>query len=163
MSRGWILIEAPKPFNNDGGEKATFVFFFKKKQQQQQKPACFRATRSCSCTYGWCSHVFVVCFRRCGRVRKKHHCEADEDPARQWLQRRVSAELKWIFSHCIYVYIFIFIHVCIFITLPFTRNTVDAATLYTPWMHSVQALQSLLGPLSHGKQLISFTPLSLLP
>lgn len=32
-----------------------------------------------------------MCFRRCGRVRKKHHCEADEDPTRQWLQRRVSA------------------------------------------------------------------------
>lgn len=36
-----------------------------------------------------------VCFfflsRRCGRVRKKHHCEADEDSTRQRLQRGVSA------------------------------------------------------------------------
>lgn len=34
---------------------------------------------------------FSVCVRRCGRVRKKHHCEADEDSTRQRLQRRVSA------------------------------------------------------------------------
>lgn len=32
-----------------------------------------------------------MCVRRCGRVRKKHHCEADEDSTRQRLQRRVSA------------------------------------------------------------------------
>lgn len=35
--------------------------------------------------------MLLVCFRRCGRVRKKHHCEADEDPTRQRLQRWVSA------------------------------------------------------------------------
>lgn len=35
--------------------------------------------------------IFLVYFRRCGRVRKKHHCEADEDSTRQRLQRRVSA------------------------------------------------------------------------
>lgn len=163
MSRGWILMGAPEPFNNHGGGGGNclrflflFLFFF-------NKNACFIAARSCLGTYGWCSHVFVVCFRRCGRVRKKHHCEADEDPTRQWLQRRVSAERTWAFSHYIYAYKFIFIYVYIFMTLPFMSNTVDTRMLYIPWMHSIQALQSLLGPLSLAKQLICFTTLSPLP
>ncbi len=35
--------------------------------------------------------ILLVYLRRCGRVRKKHHCEADEDSTRQRLQRGVSA------------------------------------------------------------------------
>ena len=38
-----------------------------------------------------CVCLCVFCVWRCGRVRKKHHCEADEDPTRQRLQRGVSA------------------------------------------------------------------------
>ena len=41
--------------------------------------------------FGGIFMYFLVYFRRCGRVRKKHHCEADEDSTRQRLQRGVSA------------------------------------------------------------------------
>lgn len=123
MSRGWILMGAPELFNNDGGggKKRLFSFF--------TKNAYFKAARSCLCTYGWCSHVFVVCFRRCGRVRKKHHCEADEDSTRQWLQRRVSAEFKWAFSHYIYVYIYLYMYIYTY----FLWHYPSWVTLSMPW------------------------------
>lgn len=103
------------------GEKAAFVFYPPHKKTLVLQLLVLDARM-----------YFVVCFRRCGRVRKKHHCEADEDPTRQWLQRRVSAELKWAFSHHIYADVFIFIYVCIFMVLPFMSNTVDARMLYIP-------------------------------
>lgn len=54
-------------------------------------PSASVCARSVTLMYVFGGFFSSVCVRRCGRVRKKHHCEADEDPTRQRLQRRVSA------------------------------------------------------------------------
>ena len=52
-------------------------------------------------------------FRRCRRVRKEHHCEADENPTRQRIQRRVSViQYPSYYNTDIYVSIYMYVCVC---------------------------------------------------
>lgn len=105
-----------------------------------------------------------MCFRRCGRVRKKHHCEADEDPTRQWLQRRVSA-VQYTYQtgslatrtrqSCVFS-----LKNDDYFALLLGEQRCRCRDIVEPWTHSlsVKALQRLLGPVSHAKQLISSPP-----
>lgn len=154
MSRGWILMGAPEPFNNDGGgEKAAFVFYLKTLVSTPLDPACVHMVDVRM--YLWCVFEGAGESGKSTIVKQMKILHVNGFNA-EWVPI-LNGPLAITYMP---IYAFIFIYVCIFMTLPFMSNTVDARMLYIPWMHSVQALQRLLGPLSHAKQLISFTPVS---
>lgn len=156
MSRGWILMGAPEPFNNDGGgEKSCLRFWPKRLVLKPLDLACVHMVDVRM--YLWCV------FEGAGESGKS-------TIVKQMKILHVNGfNAEWVPSlngplAITYMRIYSYLYMCMFfMTLPFMSNTVDARMLYIPWMHSVQALQSLLGPLSHAKQLISCTPLSPMP